>query len=83
MTMDLDPARSLGFQVRRCHRAFDRVLSGHLAPAGIILTEPDGIIATGALVAAELYGVRMPIVTVSETDYASIEDGVVLRVEQA
>ena len=48
----------------------------NLAPAGIILTEPDGIIATGALVAAELYGVRMPIVTVSETDYASIEDGV-------
>ncbi len=35
MTMDLDPARSLGFQVRRCHRAFDRVLSGHLAAAGI------------------------------------------------
>ena len=47
-----------------------------LAPAGIVLTEPDGIIATGALVAAELYGVQMPIVTVSETDYAAIEDGV-------
>ena len=47
-----------------------------LAPAGIVLTEPDGIIATGALVAAELYDVHMPIVTVSETDYAAIEDGV-------
>ena len=47
-----------------------------LAPAGIILTEPDGIIATGALVAAELYDVQMPIVTVSEADYDSIEDGV-------
>jgi len=35
MSGDLAPDRSLGFQVRRCHRAFDRVLSGHLAPAGI------------------------------------------------
>jgi len=35
MTPDLAPERSLGFQVRRCHRAFDRVLSGHLAPAGV------------------------------------------------
>jgi len=32
---DLAPERSLGFQVRRCHRAFDRVLNGHLAPAGL------------------------------------------------
>jgi predicted aconitase with swiveling domain len=47
-----------------------------IAPAGIILTEPDGIIATGALVAAELYGTAMPIITVTETDYAAIEDGV-------
>jgi DNA-binding MarR family transcriptional regulator len=31
----LAPERSLGFQVRRCHRAFDRVLNGHLAPAGL------------------------------------------------
>ena len=47
-----------------------------IAPAGIVLTEPDGIIATGALVAAELYDVQMPIVTVSESDYSRIEDGV-------
>ncbi|MGI9196700.1 MAG: aconitase X swivel domain-containing protein [Candidatus Nanopelagicales bacterium] len=51
-----------------------------LAPAGIVLTEPDGIIATGALVAAELYGVQMPIVTVSESDYERIEDGVGLAI---
>ena len=51
-----------------------------LAPAGIILTEPDGIIATGALVAAELYDVQMPIVTVSEADYATIEDGAVAAI---
>ena len=47
-----------------------------IAPAGIILTEPDGIIATGALVAAELYDARMPIVTVNKEAYLSIEDGV-------
>lgn len=28
----LPPERSLGNQVRRCHRMFDRVLSAHLAP---------------------------------------------------
>lgn len=47
-----------------------------LAPAGLILTEPDGIVATGALVAAELYDARMPIVVVSPADYDRIEDGV-------
>lgn len=51
-----------------------------IAPAGIILTEPDGIIATGALVAAELYDARMPIVTVSDGDYADIEDGVTVSI---
>lgn len=51
------------------------------APAAIILTEPDGIIATGALVATELYDVQMPIVTVSEADFARIEDGVEASIE--
>lgn len=32
---DLSPDKSLGFQVRRCHRAFDRVLNGHLARDGL------------------------------------------------
>ena len=32
---DLPPDRSLGFQVRRCHRAFDRALNANLAPAGL------------------------------------------------
>lgn len=31
----LDPARSLGFQVRRCHRAFDRVLNANLSREGL------------------------------------------------
>jgi uncharacterized protein len=32
------------------------------APAAIVLTEPDAIIALGAIVARELYGVSIPIV---------------------
>lgn len=47
-----------------------------LAPAGLILTEPDGIVATGALVAAELYEALMPIVVVSSADYDAIENGI-------
>ncbi|MEY3734574.1 MAG: hypothetical protein RL347_1933, partial [Actinomycetota bacterium] len=46
-------------------------------------TEPDGIIATGALVAAELYDTAMPIVTVSEADYQRIEDGVSMSISMA
>ena len=33
--MDLRPDDSLGFQVRRCHRAFDRVLNGYLSREGL------------------------------------------------
>jgi MarR family transcriptional regulator, organic hydroperoxide resistance regulator len=33
--MDLRPDDSLGFQVRRCHRAFDRVLNAHLSREGL------------------------------------------------
>lgn len=51
-----------------------------LAPSGIILTEPDGIIATGALVAAELYGTHIPIAVVSPDAYDLIEDGVTVSI---
>jgi DNA-binding MarR family transcriptional regulator len=34
MEPSLPPDRSLGFQVRRCHRAFDRVLNARLAGEG-------------------------------------------------
>ena len=33
--MDLRPDDSLGFQVRRCHRAFDRVLNAFLSREGL------------------------------------------------
>ena len=44
-------------------------------PAGIVLGEPDEIIAIGALVAAELYGIAMPVVVASPDGYAAIREG--------
>jgi predicted aconitase with swiveling domain len=38
------------------------------APAAIVLAECDTILVIGALVAAELYGVQMPLVQVSSSD---------------
>jgi len=45
------------------------------APAGIVLGEPDDIIVIGALVAAELYGMTIPVVVASPAGYAAIRDG--------
>lgn len=50
------------------------------APAAIVLGEPDLILAVGADVAEELYGVRVPVVVVSPERLARIPDGVELRV---
>jgi uncharacterized protein len=46
------------------------------APAGIILREPDGIVALGSLVARELYGSATPVVVLNTEAYewaASLE----------
>jgi predicted aconitase with swiveling domain len=45
------------------------------APAGIVLGEPDLILAIGAAVADELYGVQVPIVVVDSEELAAIHDG--------
>ena len=45
------------------------------APAAIVMREPDGIVALGALVAAELYELAMPVVVVPPDFFDSIEDG--------
>ncbi|WP_236792990.1 aconitase X swivel domain-containing protein [Amycolatopsis sp. GM8] len=42
------------------------------APAALILTEPDAILMLGGWVAAELYGLRIPIVVVSTKDYQEL-----------
>jgi uncharacterized protein len=43
-------------------------------PAGIVLGEPDDIIVIGALVAEELYGVRVPVLLALPRSFASIHD---------
>jgi hypothetical protein len=47
-------------------------------PVGIVLRERDDIIAVGALVAGELYGIRVPVVRVTPSTFAAIRDGVPL-----
>ena len=44
-------------------------------PAGIVLGEPDHIIAIGVLVASELYGITIPVFVASPDGYATIRDG--------
>ncbi len=45
------------------------------APAGIVLGESDLILAIGAAVAAELYGVEIPIVVVPDEVRQSVVNG--------
>lgn len=45
------------------------------APVAILLAEPDLILAIGAAVAEELYGVRVPVQVVAAEAYRSIQDG--------
>jgi uncharacterized protein len=51
------------------------------APAAIVLGEPDLILAIGAAVAEELYGVRVPVVVMAPDELAAITDGDPLDVE--
>ncbi len=44
-------------------------------PAGIVLGEPDDIIVIGALVAAELYGVAIPVIAPPAAVFRAIRNG--------
>jgi predicted aconitase with swiveling domain len=50
------------------------------APVATVLARADEILALGALVARELYGLSHPVVVLDESDYASITSGDVLEV---
>jgi predicted aconitase with swiveling domain len=45
------------------------------APAGIILREPDGIVALGAMVAREMYGAVVPVVALDPRHYRMLRSG--------
>jgi uncharacterized protein len=51
------------------------------APTAILLGEPDLILAIGSAVADELYGIRVPVIVVSEAARNALEDGAELRIE--
>jgi predicted aconitase with swiveling domain len=48
-------------------------------PAGIVLGAPDDIIAIGALVAAELYGVSVPVIVAGPPALRRIRNGEEIR----
>ena len=50
------------------------------APAAILLGEVDLILAVGAAVADELYGIRIPVIQLAPGDLAAIPDGSLVRV---
>lgn len=50
------------------------------APAAIVLREPDGIVALGAIVARELYGTRIPVVVLDTDAYDAIADEMVVDI---
>jgi predicted aconitase with swiveling domain len=49
-------------------------------PAAIVLAEPDGILALGALVASKLYAKTTPVVVVNDGTYRSITSGTLLEI---
>lgn len=50
------------------------------APAAIITSEADGILALGAAVAREMYGQTPPVLVLSQEDYAQIKSGYWLEI---
>jgi predicted aconitase with swiveling domain len=52
----------------------EQLRTGH-GPAAIVLAEPDAIIALGAIVAAELYDLSVPVVQVSPDALALLATG--------
>jgi uncharacterized protein len=51
------------------------------APAAFLLLEVDTILATGAIVAAELYQLDCPIMVLKPQDWATLETGMQIRLE--
>lgn len=51
------------------------------APAAIVLGEPDPILALASIVASELYGIAVPVVTVDAETYATCVRADALAVE--
>lgn len=55
-------------------------IRGGVGPAAIVLGEADPLVALGAMVADELYGVAVPVVVADAATYRRIADGAALTV---
>jgi len=53
-----------------------------LAPAAILIGEPDLILAVGAAVGEELYGVRVPVLHLAVAQLDSIPDGAAVSIHE-
>ena len=51
-----------------------------VAPAALLLGEPDLILAIGAAVAEEMYGVRIPVLALPPEELAGVPDGAPLEI---
>jgi predicted aconitase with swiveling domain len=51
-------------------------------PVAIVLAEPDGILALGALVASKLYGTTTPVVVADDATYRSITSGMEIEIRR-
>ena len=51
-------------------------------PVAIVLAEPDGILALGALAASKLYGRTTPVVVVDDATYRSIASGMEIEIRR-
>jgi predicted aconitase with swiveling domain len=58
----------------------ESVRLGH-HPLALVLAEPDPVLVIGALVAADLYGVAVPIVRVATADLEAIAAGATVHVD--
>jgi uncharacterized protein len=59
---------------------FAEAIRAGTAPAAIVLREPDGILALGAIVARELYATRVPVVVLDADGYDAIADATMVEV---
>jgi uncharacterized protein len=51
------------------------------APAAIVMSTADGIVALGAIVAAELYGRTIPVIALGQEEFDSFEDGATVTID--
>ena len=56
------------------------LIRGGVGPQAIVLTRSDSIVALGAIVAAELYGIRVPVVVVAAALLQGLRSGDQLEV---